>query len=84
MIDLTAIDKTWTLFLDRDGVINEEDVRRILPFNSGDFYVETDTGLDLDYIIRRHCRSIYKKTGNKSVAAKLLKISVNTLNKYLS
>ena len=24
MIDLTAIDKTWTLFLDRDGVINEE------------------------------------------------------------
>ncbi len=68
----------------QDGVINEEDVRRILPFNSGDFYVETDTGLDLDYIIRRHCRSIYKKTGNKSVAAKLLKISVNTLNKYLS
>ncbi len=24
MIDLTKIDKTWTLFLDRDGVINEE------------------------------------------------------------
>jgi len=24
MIDLTAIDKTWTLFLDRDGVINHE------------------------------------------------------------
>ena len=24
MIDVTAIDKTWTLFLDRDGVINEE------------------------------------------------------------
>lgn len=26
MIDLTAIDKTWTLFLDRDGVINEESI----------------------------------------------------------
>ena len=24
MLDLTAIDKTWTLFLDRDGVINVE------------------------------------------------------------
>ena len=24
MIDLKAIDKTWTLFLDRDGVINHE------------------------------------------------------------
>ena len=24
MIDLTKIDKTWTLFLDRDGVINHE------------------------------------------------------------
>lgn len=24
MIDLTSIDKTWTLFLDRDGVINHE------------------------------------------------------------
>ena len=24
MIDLQSIDKTWTLFLDRDGVINEE------------------------------------------------------------
>ena len=28
MIDLTAIDKTWTLFLDRDGVINEESVTK--------------------------------------------------------
>ncbi|HRN56393.1 MAG TPA: HAD-IIIA family hydrolase [Agriterribacter sp.] len=26
MIDLTKIDKSWTLFLDRDGVINEETV----------------------------------------------------------
>lgn len=26
MIDLEQIDKTWTLFLDRDGVINYEDV----------------------------------------------------------
>ncbi len=24
MVNFTAIDKTWTLFLDRDGVINEE------------------------------------------------------------
>lgn len=26
MIDLTTIDKSWTLFLDRDGVINDEKV----------------------------------------------------------
>ena len=26
MIDLTKIDKSWTLFLDRDGVINEESI----------------------------------------------------------
>ena len=24
MLDLSKIDKTWTLFLDRDGVINHE------------------------------------------------------------
>ncbi len=26
MIDLQKIDKSWTLFLDRDGVINQETV----------------------------------------------------------
>jgi len=29
MIDLKAIDKSWTLFLDRDGVINHEKKRTI-------------------------------------------------------
>ena len=24
MLDFSAVDKNWTLFLDRDGVINEE------------------------------------------------------------
>lgn len=67
-----------------NSIVLEEDVKRVLPVNSADTYDEADSSSDLDYIIRRHCRSIYKKTGNKSVAAKLLKISVNTLNKYLS
>jgi len=37
MLHLTAIDKTWTLFLDRDGVINHEKkndyIRNVAEFN---------------------------------------------------
>jgi len=35
-LDLKAIDKSWTLFLDRDGVINEDKVGSYI-FNTGEF-----------------------------------------------
>jgi D-glycero-D-manno-heptose 1,7-bisphosphate phosphatase len=37
MIDYSAIDKTWTLFLDRDGVINEDKVGSYI-FNREEFF----------------------------------------------
>ncbi|HLK28489.1 MAG TPA: HAD-IIIA family hydrolase [Puia sp.] len=39
MLDLTQIDNSWTLFLDRDGVINhEKELDYILNFNEFIFY----------------------------------------------
>ena len=35
-LDLTRIDKTWTLFLDRDGVLNEDKVGSYI-FNPGEY-----------------------------------------------
>jgi len=37
MIDYQAIDKTWTLFLDRDGVINEDKAGSYI-FNRNEFF----------------------------------------------
>lgn len=37
MIDYSSIDKTWTLFLDRDGVINEDKVGSYI-FNRHEFF----------------------------------------------
>ncbi len=35
-LDLTAINKSWTIFLDRDGVINEDKIGSYI-FNTGEF-----------------------------------------------
>ena len=36
MLDLTQVDKTWTLFLDRDGVLNHDKEGSYI-FNTGEF-----------------------------------------------
>ena len=53
MIDLKKIDAGWTLFLDRDGVINvEKEDSYILHYNEFVFYEGVPEAL-------RHCASVF-------------------------
>jgi D-glycero-D-manno-heptose 1,7-bisphosphate phosphatase len=48
MLDLTRIDKSWTLFLDRDGVINyEKEMAYVLNFPEFRFYEDVFDGIKL-------------------------------------
>ncbi|MES2332462.1 MAG: HAD-IIIA family hydrolase [Bacteroidota bacterium] len=73
MLDLTKIDKTWTLFLDRDGVINhDKDNDYIRDWNEFRFY---DTTLEAMAIIEKHFGRIVVTTNQKGVGKGLMSVA---------
>ena len=65
MINFKAVDKSWTLFLDRDGVINKEVLGDyVLHTSQFFFYDETLTALE---ILNRHFGTIVIVTNQKGV-----------------
>ena len=65
MLDLKKIDKSWTLFLDRDGVINhDKDNDYIRNWNEFRFY---DTTLEAMAILSNHFERILVTTNQKGV-----------------
>ncbi len=65
MIDFSQIDKTWTLFLDRDGVINKE-VLGDYVLNSSQFFFYEDTLLALQ-MLSKNFGTIVIVTNQKGV-----------------
>lgn len=73
MLDLKKIDRSWTLFLDRDGVINhDKDNDYIRDWNEFRFY---DTTLDALAIIAKHFGRIVVTTNQKGVGKKLMSVA---------
>ncbi|MDB5210798.1 MAG: family hydrolase [Sediminibacterium sp.] len=73
MLDLTKIDNTWTLFLDRDGVINhDKDNDYIRDWNEFRFY---DTTLEAMAIIEKHFGRIVVTTNQKGVGKGLMSVA---------
>ncbi len=72
MLDLSRIDKTWTLFLDRDGVINhDKDNDYILDWDEFRFY---DTTLEAMSILSTHFERIVVTTNQKGVGKGLMTV----------
>lgn len=73
MLDLKKTDKTWTLFLDRDGVINhDKDNDYILNWNEFRFY---DTTLEAMAILEKHFGRIVVTTNQKGVGKGLMPVA---------
>jgi len=73
MLDLKTIDRTWTLFLDRDGVINhDKDNDYILNWNEFRFY---DTTLEAMAILEKHFGRIVITTNQKGVGKGLMSVA---------
>lgn len=77
MLDLQQIDKSWTLFLDRDGVINhDKDNDYIRNWEEFRFY---DTTLEAMAILEKHFGRIVVTTNQKGVGKGLM--TVDDLNR---
>lgn len=73
MLDLSKIDKTWTLFLDRDGVINhDKDNDYIRDWNELRFY---DTTLEAMALLSTHFERIVVTTNQKGVGKGLMTVA---------
>ncbi len=73
MLDLNTIDKDWTLFLDRDGVINhDKDNDYIKSWDEFRFY---DSTLEALSILTKHFARIVVVTNQKGVGRKLMTVS---------
>lgn len=76
MLDLSKVDRTWTLFLDRDGVINHEKKQDyILNWNEFKFYDGVTEAMN---ILNNHFNTIVMVTNQKGVGKQLM--SVDDLN----
>ncbi len=72
MLDLKKIDNTWTLFLDRDGVINhDKDNDYILNWSEFRFY---DSTLEAMAILEKHFGRIVVTTNQKGVGKGLMSV----------
>jgi D-glycero-D-manno-heptose 1,7-bisphosphate phosphatase len=72
MFDLKKIDRSWTLFLDRDGVINhDKDNDYIRDWNEFRFY---DSTLEALAIIEKHFGRIVVTTNQKGVGKGLMSV----------
>ena len=73
MLDLKNIDKNWTLFLDRDGVINhDKDNDYIRDWNEFRFY---NTTLEAMAILSKHFERIVVTTNQKGVGKGLMSLA---------
>lgn len=73
MLDLKNINKSWTLFLDRDGVINhDKDNDYIRDWNEFRFY---DTTLEAMAILSKHFERIVVTTNQKGVGKGLMSLA---------
>jgi len=73
MLELKNIDKSWTLFLDRDGVINhDKDNDYILNWDEFRFY---DTTLEAMAILANYFQRIVITTNQKGVGKGLMTIA---------
>lgn len=70
MLDLQSVNKNWTLFLDRDGVINHEKYEDYI-YNFGEF-VFYDGVLEALEICSRHFGDIVVVTNQRGVAKELM------------
>ncbi len=70
MLDLQSVDKSWTLFLDRDGVINHEKYEDYI-YNFGEF-VFYEGALEAIEICSRHFGDIIIITNQRGVAKELM------------
>lgn len=71
MLDLTKIDTTWTLFLDRDGVINHE--KHLDYIHSWDEFVFYDGVKEAISIFAKKFKYIFIVTNQKGVGKGLTK-----------
>ena len=82
MIDLTEIDKTWTLFLDRDGVINHEKHEDYI--HSWDEFVFYDGVKDAFKIFADRFKYIIIVTNQKGIGKGVTKLEdVLTIHKNM-
>lgn len=73
MLDLKKIDKSWTLFLDRDGVINhDKDNDYIRNWEEFRFY---DTTVEALAILAKHFNRIVVTTNQKGVGKGLMTVA---------
>ncbi|MBA4198788.1 MAG: phosphatase [Chitinophaga sp.] len=82
MFDLQKIDKSWTLFIDRDGVINDEKKEDyILNWNEFKFYDGTTKAMK---ILNEKFGIIVMVTNQKGVAKKLMTMEdLNNIHKNM-
>lgn len=72
MLDLSKVDKTWTLFLDRDGVINHEKKQDyILNWNEFKFYDGVKEAMN---ILNTRFNNIVMVTNQKGVGKRLMNV----------
>ena len=75
-LNLAEIDKTWTLFLDRDGVINhEEHPKYVSTWEEFKFYDGVKEAMN---ILNNHFNNIVMVTNQKGVGKQLM--SIDDLN----
>jgi histidinol-phosphate phosphatase family protein len=72
MIDLNKIDKTWTLFLDRDGVINHE--KHLDYIHTWDEFVFYDGAKKAIAVFAKIFKHIFVVTNQKGVGKGVTKI----------
>lgn len=72
MLDLTKIDNTWTLFLDRDGVINHE--KHLDYIHTWDEFVFYDGAKEAISIFAKKFKYIFVVTNQKGVGRGMTKL----------
>jgi len=73
MLDLTTVDKTWTLFLDRDGVLNHEKPMSYV-FNRDEF-IFYDGVTEAMEILNHHFGTIVVVTNQKGIGKQLMTLN---------
>lgn len=82
MIDLKAVNKSWTLFLDRDGVINIEKEGSYI-FNQNEFIFYDNTLLALALLSKFFGR-IFIVTNQRGVGKKLMTLDdLHAIHQYM-